>query len=136
MIQKNVSKNPLKGWKMVTPDFEDWLERQDVPIEETTTLEDYQTYLEEELGIHGGSLKVSENIYQEKYNYLPQLGIRAIDYHGSIRGLEFTDTRYGIGGHPGLWGKESMLSLAEEIATERGLGDIAAWFREVRRRGE
>ena len=119
---------------MVTPDFEDWLERQDIPIEETTTLEDYQTYLEDQLGIHGGSLKVSEKIYLEQFNYLPQLGIRAIDYHGVIRGIEFTDTRYGIKGHPGLWGRERMLSLAEEIATERGLRDIAAWFREARRR--
>jgi len=121
---------------MVTPDFEDWLERQDVPIEETTTLEDYQTYLEEELGIHGGSLAVAAHIYEEMYNYLPQLNIRPIDYHGVAFGYEYTDTRYGIKGYPGLWGRESMLSIAEEIATERGLGDIAAWFREVRRREE
>jgi len=121
---------------MVTPDFEDWLERQDVPIEETTNLEDYQTYLEEELGIHGGSLEVAKDVYSSKYVYESQLGIRAIEYHGVIRGIEYTDTRYGITGRPGLWGRESMLSIAEEIATERGLGDIAAWFREVRRREE
>ena len=117
-------------------EFDDWLERQDIPIEEQTDLDTYLSYLENKFGIRDGSLDIAAQYYNQRHDYLPELDIKAIDYHGSIRGIEFTDTRYGIKGRPGLWGRESMLSIAEEIATERGLGDIAAWFREVRRRGE
>jgi len=113
---------------MPTPDFEDWLERQDIPIEETGTLDDYLDYLEEELGIHEGSLDVAAKIYTEKYEYLSQLDIRAIEYHGEIRGVEYVDTRYGIKGYPGLWGRESMLEIARDIAAERDLLDIVDYL--------
>ena len=111
---------------MPTPDWEEWLRRQDIPVEDTTTVEKYRKYLEDELGIHGGSLDVASGIYAEKYDVFPTLGITPFDWRGT--------TRYGIKGLMGAWGRESALRLGQDIAETMGLYDTAAilagWFAE------
>jgi len=124
---------------MPTPDFEDIMERDETPFEDTTDVEAYLDYWEEELdrpmrdeyGNLTPSGEVVARMYGEKYDYLPQLDIRAIEYHGVIRGVEYVDTRYGIKGYPGLWGRESMLEIARDIAVERDLLDIVDYLETI-----
>jgi hypothetical protein len=106
---------------MVTPDFEDWLRRQDIPVEDTVTLDRYTGYLEKELGIHGGSLDVAGGVYTEKYDILPQVGIHPFDWKGTIR--------YGITGMAGAWGRESALRIGEERAESKMMYEAAELFR-------
>lgn len=103
---------------MPTPDWEEWLRRQDVDVEDTVTLEAYRRMLEDELGIHGGSLDVASDIYAEKYDIFPTLGIHPFDWRGT--------TRYGITGYPGAWGRESALRIGIEKAEWEGLLETAA----------
>ena len=110
---------------MVTPDFEDWLHRQDIPVEETTTLDKYINYLFDELGIHGDSLAVAEGIYTERYKGLEAYGIRPIARRYMVRGEPFVETRYAISGVPGLWGKFRAYEFAEERAYKAGEFEIA-----------
>jgi hypothetical protein len=118
---------------MVTPDFEDWLRRQDFPIETTVTLDRWLNYLEEELGIHGGSLDVAEKIFSERFELWEELGIRPVERHYTVEGEPFVETRYGIAGNPGLWGRESMLLFAEAMAEELGYYEMAERVRAIRR---
>jgi hypothetical protein len=118
---------------MVTPDFEDWLRRQDFPIETTVTLDRWLNYLEEELGIHGGSLDVAEKIFSERFELWEELGIRPVEITRYIEGEPFKETRYGIKGNPGLWGRESMLLFAEAMAEELGYYEMAERIRAIRR---
>jgi hypothetical protein len=118
---------------MVTPDFEDWLRRQDFPIETTVTLDRWLNYLEEELGIHGGSLDVAEKIFHERFELWEELGIRPVERHYTVEGEPFVETRYGIAGNPGLWGRETMLLFAEAMAEEMGLYEFAERIRAIRR---
>ena len=119
---------------MVTPDFEDWLRRQDIPVEDTTTIDRYTRYLEEELGIHGKSLMVAKGIFPEKYESWAPLGITPYPRHYTVAGEPFIETRYAISGIPGAWGRESALLYGEAIAREMGLYDISErisiWYEE------
>jgi hypothetical protein len=119
---------------VVTRDLEEWLERADIPIEETATLDRYLDYLEENLGIHGRSLEVAEKIFEERYELWDVVGIRAVERHYTVAGEPFVETRYGIAGKPGLWGREKMLDIAEERAWEMGLEEFALRIREIRQR--
>ena len=114
---------------MPTPDFEDWLERQEIPIEETLTVENYQKYLAEEFGIKDGSLDVAAGVYETRYAVFPQLEIRPITRHYEFRGEPFTETRYGIKGYPGLWGKTEAYRIAGEKAEAAGLFETAEIMR-------
>jgi hypothetical protein len=118
---------------MPTPDFEDWLRRADIPVEETVTLDRYLGYLQEELGITKGSLEVAKDIYSERYELWEELGIRPVERHYTVEGEPFVETRYGIAGNPGLWGRESMLLFAEAMAEEEGLLEMAERIRAIRR---
>ena len=118
---------------MVTPDFEEWLRRADIPVEETVTLDRYINYLKEELGIHGGSLRVAEDIFHERYELWEELGIRPVVRHYTVEGEPFEETRYAIAGNPGLWGREAMLLFAEAIAEDLGLYEMAERIRAIRR---
>jgi len=117
---------------MVTPDFEEWLRRQDFPIEATVTLERWLDYLEQELGIHGGSLDVAAGIYEEKYEVFAPVGIRPVTRRYQARGEWFEETRYVIPGRRGLWGRERALTWAETLAEAKGYYDIARRARELR----
>jgi len=94
---------------MVTPDFEDWLARQEIPLEDTLTLTRFQRYLQRELGIHGGSLEVAARMYTRRFNILAPLGMRPVELTRIFRGVRVTETRFGIHGRPGLF---SILSLS------------------------
>lgn len=114
---------------MVTPDFEDWLGRQEIPVEDTITIERYMEFLAIEMGIKGGSLDVAEGVYAERYKGLEEYGIRPIERHYMIAGEPFVETRYGISGLPGLWGKFRAYEIAEERAREAGELEIAETMR-------
>lgn len=113
---------------MVTPDFEDWLARQDIPIEDTLTIEDFQAYLADELGytfpygVPGPSLlqqAVVGKIWAEKYDILAPLGIYPTTYTyktGPRAGQR--ETRWVIPERPGLWGYESLLRILRELEEE------------------
>jgi len=118
---------------MVTPDFEEWLRRQDFPIEETVTLDRWLRYLEDELGIHGGSLEVAKGIFEERYELWEELGIRPVTRHYTVEGEPFEETRYAIKGNRGLWGREAMLLFAEAMAEDLGYYEMAERIRAIRR---
>ena len=94
---------------MVTPEFEEWLRAVEIPVEDTATLGLYLTYLEEELGLKGGSVDIAAEIYTRDITQLAERGIRGII-------IEYpwgTQVRYGIQGMPGLWGWESVQRIRE-----------------------
>ena len=103
---------------MPTPDWEEWLRRQDFDIEDTTTVDKYTKMLEEELGIHGGSLDIAKDIYGEKYDVFPALGIHSFEWRGTVR--------YGIEGYAGAWGRESALNIGIEKAEFYGFFETAS----------
>lgn len=105
---------------MPTPDFEDWLERQDIPVEATTTKERYTQYMIDEYGFTKGSIDIIEKQYEEKYEIYAEVGIRAVERHYLYMGEPFVETRYAISGEPGLWGRVMSLVYAEERWTARG----------------
>jgi len=103
---------------MTKAEFKDWLERQEVPIEETVTLDRYQDYLRRELGLRGGSIDAAAEIWRSKYEDLPRYGIRIIEYEVEYRGVRYDVTRAVITGMPGLWGREETYRIAAERAAE------------------
>ena len=111
---------------MVTPDFEDWLMRQDIAVEDTITKERYTQHMVDEYGFTGGSVDVVERMYDERYRGLEEYGIRAVERHYTYRGEPFVETRYGIRGEPGLWGRLSAYTFAEERARLAGDYEIAS----------
>jgi len=114
---------------MPTPDFEEWLRRQDWPIEKTLDVETWLEYLQEEIGLRKGSLDVARDVYEELFDYLPMFGIRAFEIRREIHGEPFIETRYAIKGMRGAFGYERALEIAEQRATEAGQFDIARWLR-------
>jgi len=121
---------------MVTEDFEEWLRRQDVPIYYQTTVDRYLDYLKKEFQLSGGSLDVAEEIYYEKYDYFYPLGIRPIERHYTVKGEPMVETRYGISGHPGLWGYEKAIEIGIRKAEEMGWEEAVEWLKEKQRLGE
>lgn len=111
---------------MVTPDFEDWLRRQDFDVTDTVTVDAYINNLDVNLGLSGGSLDVAKDIYSEKYDVFPQLGITPFNLQGQVR--------YGIKGYPGAWGRKNALIYGQDIAEQKGLVDqyeiLARWYEE------
>ena len=108
----------------MTPDFEDWLERQDIPIEETTEVNKYLQYLMEEIGISGGTVEVAKGVYESRYLGLAEYDIRPIERHYLYQGEPFVETRYAIKGAAGLWGRVSAYTFASERAEEAGNFEI------------
>jgi hypothetical protein len=115
-----------------TPDFEEWLRRQDFPVEETVTLDRFLDYLERELGVHGGSLDVASEVYEERFEIMEELGVRPLPRIYFVRGELRVETRYAVSGAPGLWGRETALRIAEERAYQRGLTEWAEIMRSKR----
>ena len=94
---------------MVTPEFEEWLRAVEIPVEDTATRRLYLTYLEEEIGIKGGSLDIAAGVYERDLIRLAEHGIRGII-------IEYPwgrQIRYGIQGMPGLWGWASVQRIRE-----------------------
>jgi len=105
---------------LVTPDFEDWLGRQEVNVEDRATLEDYLGYARDEWGLKAGSLDVAEAMYRERYQGLEAYGIRAVEREYLYEGDPFAEARYAISGERGLFGKWRAYEVAEQRATEAG----------------
>jgi len=111
---------------MPTPDFEEWLERQDIPVEETTEVTKYQKYVAEEYGFASDKQQeVVARQYEQKYEVLPQLGITSTERKYTYRGEPYSETRYAIEGAPGLWGRTSAMRIAAERLEERGQPELA-----------
>ncbi len=102
--------------------------RQEVPIEDTLTLEAYQDYLQEQIGYQFPYLDDLPSVKQmatvgkvwaEKYDLLMPYNIRPVTYTYAT-GLRAgqVETRWVIEGRPGLWGYESMRIIFEEIRSE------------------
>jgi hypothetical protein len=116
---------------MVTPDFEDWLERQEIPIEAQVDREAYLSYLEEELGLSGGSLQVALDVYDRTYGLnLDEFGIHPVERTYTVAGMRVSETRYGISGMPGLFGKARMYEIAAGRAREKGYIELAEQLEE------
>jgi len=116
---------------MVTPDFEDWLLKQEVRPEHTATLDAYLEYLQEELGVHGGSLDVAREIYEQKFIALSDVGIRPTERTYTIAGEEWTELRFGIKGMPGLWGRLNAYEIAADRLEAMGKREAAAALRTI-----
>lgn len=115
---------------MTTPELEEYLKREEIDLDYTTTEDKYLKYLEEELGIHGGSLEVGKGVYHERYEFMPELGIRPFEWYRTLPSGEiYSETRYGITEYPGAWGYERMLSIGEMKADRAGLWTAREWFR-------
>jgi hypothetical protein len=111
-----------------TPDFEDWLARQEVAEEDITSVEAYQDMARDEWGLKGGSLDVSEAYYRERYQGLEAYGIRPIEREYLYQNEPFAETRYAISGERGLFGKWRAYEIAKDRATEAGDYEMADIF--------
>lgn len=115
---------------MVRYPLEKWLARQDIPVEDTTTIDKYIRYLQDELGMHGGSLAVGEAVYREQFEVWGDIDIRPFAWHTvTPAGIAYRETRYTIEGIPGAWGRENALLFGASIAEETGRSDIARTLR-------
>ena len=99
--------------------------RQELPLEEITTVEKYQQYLLDEFGITGGSLDVAERLYMERYEGLEQYGIRPVRRVYLYQREPFVETRYAIRGAPGLWGRFRAYGFAAERSFAAGDFDVS-----------
>ena len=116
---------------MVTPDFEDWLLKQEIRPEHTATIDDYIEYLKEELGIKGGSLDVAREIYEQKYESLAAAEIRPVERRLTIAGEEFRELRFAIKGMPGLYGRLRAYEIAADRLEAMGKREAAAALRSI-----
>lgn len=90
-------------------EYEEWLGRLDIPIENQTDKETLREYLKEELGITGDAQVDALWDAVGEHKSLEDLGIRSIriEYPWGI------EVRYGIQGLPGLWGWETVRQIRE-----------------------
>jgi len=90
----------------------EWLERLEVPIEDTVSIEALQEYLKDMLGFYptSGQLDALWGGTTFEQDILAPIGIRAV-YVIYPWGSEI---RFGVKGRPGLWGWESVLGFVEE----------------------
>jgi hypothetical protein len=111
---------------MVTPDFEDWLERQEIPLQNTLTAERWHQYMIDEFGFSKGSLDVVDRVYESKFQVLPEANIRPFERTYVVAGERFTETRYAITGMRGSFGAVSAYGIAQERLTAAGKTDLAS----------
>lgn len=85
----------------------EWLERLDIPVEETATVERLTRYLIDELGY--GDAQIDALIEAADFTYidLASVGIHPF----TIKFPWGKDVRYGITGAPGAWGFEHMMEF-------------------------
>jgi len=89
----------------------EWLERLEIPIEETATIEALQQTLENLMVPTPEQIAALYGAAEFKYSVLAAEGMRPV-YITYPWGKEL---RFGVKGRPGLWGYESVLGfLAEE----------------------
>lgn len=89
----------------------EWLERLEIPIEDSATITALQAYLEQEMIPTPEQIAALWGATEFKYDVLAADGIRPI-YITYPWGKEL---RFGVKGRPGLWGYVSVQGfLAEE----------------------
>jgi len=88
----------------------EWLERMDLDIEDSTSIEALQDVLAKEMTVTPGRLDALWSAIQTSYEELAPQGIHAVLVHYSWG----DDLRFGVKGHPGLWGWSSVLRFMEE----------------------
>lgn len=91
----------------------EWLERLEIPVEDTVSIGAFQSYLEDILGFipTDAQLDALWGGTEYRYEVLAPSGIRPmiITYPWG------KDTRYFIEDFPGLWGFEGMKSILDMI---------------------
>jgi len=94
-------------------EYEEWLGRLDIPIENQTDKETLRGYLKEELGITGDAQVDALWDAVGISTSLGEHGIRQVQRHITSPEGDYIDVRYGIQGLPGLWGWESVREIRE-----------------------
>lgn len=118
---------------MTTPEFEEWLMRQDIPVTAQTEIDRFIAFLKEEHDISGGTVGVAEEMFKGMYQYDEQIGVVPFEMVRETPEGTYHETRYQFEGIKGAWGRESYLLFAERIAEEMGLYEIADYYREKQR---
>ena len=98
--------------------YQEWLERLEIPIEDTATYEQLQKYLRDELDFSDAQISALWEATGYRYEDLESIGIRPLIYvyeTGPRAGQR--EVRYVITGVPGLWGYTAMKEWAEIIRT-------------------
>lgn len=91
--------------------YQEWLERLEIPIEETAEYEKFQKYLQDEFGLGDTAVEALWEATGYRYEDLLAVGIHSV----TITYPWGRAIRYGIAGYPGLWGYEKMKELYAEI---------------------
>lgn len=105
---------------MPTPDFEEWLARQEVDFTRAPDKERYVQMMIDDHGFHGGTVDILKKVAAERYEIFQPVGIRSFTRHYTYMGEPFAETRYGVSGERGSYGYEQALTFAEERWFERG----------------
>jgi hypothetical protein len=84
--------------------YQEWLDRLEIPIENTTDLETLKDYLKDELGIIGDAQVAALWSAVDISDDLAAMGIRAV----TVTYPWGRELRYGVQGMPGLWGWASV----------------------------
>lgn len=90
--------------------YMEWLERLEVPIEETVSIKRFQTYLEDILFPTEARVEALWGAVEQKYEELAPEGVTPI----TIEYPWGAQVRYIIPEHPGLWGYEGMMRVLQE----------------------
>jgi hypothetical protein len=101
-------------------EFEDWLERQDLPLEDTLTKEKYIEKVKTQVRWSEKSIPIFERVYERRYEVLEPSGIRPVERTYTVAGEKFKETRYAITGEPGLWGRYKAYEFAQQRMGEAG----------------
>ena len=90
--------------------YMEWLERLEVPIEETVSINRFQDYLNNLINPTEAMLDALWGALEQKYEELAPEGVRAL----TIEYPWGSQVRYVIEGHPGLWGYAGMMEVMAE----------------------
>lgn len=110
---------------MPTPDFEEWLARQEIDVIYKTDIEKWQQYMVEELGLSKGTLDVTAQYFVSNFEVLPEADITPFWRHYTVMGETFAEIRYAIKGMPGSFGAERAYTIAVERLTAAGETTLA-----------
>jgi len=104
---------------VVTPGeiFQEWLDRLEIPVEETATLERFQRWLETQIEVTPKRVRGLWEAVRVRYEELAPRGVRPVRARykwGEV-------TRWAIRGVPGLWGPEEMVRITGWRPPERFL---------------
>jgi hypothetical protein len=92
--------------------YQEWLERMEIPIENTTNIEIFKDYLRDEFGITDDPRITALWDAVDKTADLAEHGIYPVTVNYVTRG--FKELRYGVQGLPGLWGWAAVQEIMSE----------------------